>query len=87
MIAASASVNVMIVTKPVDVRKGADGLPALAREQLRHDRTDENLQINSMDAGFKCQEWRHRRTSALWPSNMFHVVDNRLLVNFLSLTG
>ena len=37
MIAASASVKVMVATKPVDFRKGADGLAALVREQLRHD--------------------------------------------------
>ena len=37
MIAASAGVKVMVATKPVDFRKGADGLDALVREQLRHD--------------------------------------------------
>ena len=38
MIAASAGVKVMVATRPVDFRKGADGLAALVREQLRHDR-------------------------------------------------
>jgi transposase len=37
MIAASAGVKVMVATKPVDFRKGADGLAALVREQLRDD--------------------------------------------------
>jgi transposase len=37
MIAASAGVKIMVATKPVDFRKGADGLAALVREQLRHD--------------------------------------------------
>ena len=37
MIAASAGVKVMVATKPVDFRNGADGLAALVREQLRHD--------------------------------------------------
>ncbi|MCA6112486.1 IS66 family insertion sequence element accessory protein TnpB [Bradyrhizobium cenepequi] len=37
VIAASAGVKVMVATKPVDFRKGADGLAALVREQLRHD--------------------------------------------------
>jgi transposase len=37
MIAASAGVKVMVATRPVDFRKGADGLAALVREQLRHD--------------------------------------------------
>ena len=37
MIATSAGVKVMVATKPVDFRKGCDGLAALVREQLRHD--------------------------------------------------
>ena len=37
MIAASAGVKVMVATRPVDLRRGADGLAALVREQLRHD--------------------------------------------------
>jgi transposase len=37
MIAASAGVKIMVATKPVDFRKGADGLAALMHEQLRHD--------------------------------------------------
>jgi transposase len=37
MIAASAGVKVMVATRPVDFRRGADGLAALVREQLRHD--------------------------------------------------
>ena len=37
MIAASAGVKVLVATKPVDFRKGAEGLVALVREQLRHD--------------------------------------------------
>jgi transposase len=37
MIAASAGVKIMVATKPVDFRKGADGLVALVREQLCHD--------------------------------------------------
>jgi transposase len=35
MIAASVGVKVMVATKPVDFRKGADGLAA--RERLRQD--------------------------------------------------
>ncbi|WP_157083550.1 IS66 family insertion sequence element accessory protein TnpB [Bradyrhizobium manausense] len=37
MIGAPAGVKVMVATQPVDFRKGADGLAALVREQLRHD--------------------------------------------------
>ena len=37
MIAVAAGIRVLIATKPVDFRKGADGLVALVREQLCHD--------------------------------------------------
>jgi transposase len=31
--------RVLVATKPVDFRRGADSLAALVREQLRHDRS------------------------------------------------
>jgi transposase len=37
MIAASATIKVLVATKPVDFRRGADSLAALVREQLGHD--------------------------------------------------
>jgi transposase len=37
MIAVPAGMQVLVATKPVDFRKGADGLVALVREQLRLD--------------------------------------------------
>ena len=37
MIAVPAGVRVLVATKPVDFRRGADGLAALVREQLEHD--------------------------------------------------
>lgn len=37
MIAVTAGVRVMVATKPVDFRRGADGLVALVRETLRRD--------------------------------------------------
>ena len=37
MIAVPAGVKVLVATKPVDFRKGADGLVALVREVLGHD--------------------------------------------------
>jgi transposase len=37
MIAVPAGIRVLVATKPVDFRKGADGLVALVRELLRHD--------------------------------------------------
>ena len=37
MIAVPAGMRVLVATKPVDFRRGADGLVALVRETLRHD--------------------------------------------------
>ena len=37
MIGLPPGIRVMVATKPVDFRKGADGLAALVREQLRQD--------------------------------------------------
>jgi transposase len=37
MITASANIKVLVATKPVDFRRGADGLAALVREQLGRD--------------------------------------------------
>jgi transposase len=37
MIAVPAGMRVLVATKPVDFRKGADGLVALVRERLGHD--------------------------------------------------
>jgi transposase len=37
MIAVAAGIRVLVATKPVDFRKGADGLVALVRETLGHD--------------------------------------------------
>jgi transposase len=37
MIAAAAGVKVLVATKPVDFRRGADSLAAVVREQLQHD--------------------------------------------------
>jgi len=37
MIAVPAGIRVLVATKPVDFRKGAEGLVALVRELLRHD--------------------------------------------------
>jgi transposase len=37
MIAVPASIRVLVATKPVDFRRGADSLVALAREKIAHD--------------------------------------------------
>ena len=45
MIAVAAGVKVLVATKPVDFRKGADGLVALVREALGHDPFSETIFI------------------------------------------
>ena len=37
MITVPAGIRVLVATKPVDFRRGAESLAALVREQLRHD--------------------------------------------------
>ena len=37
MIAMPAGIRVLVATKPVDFRRGADSLVSLVREQLQHD--------------------------------------------------
>ena len=37
MISVPAGMRILVATKPVDFRRGADSLAALVREQLRHD--------------------------------------------------
>jgi transposase len=37
MITVPAGIRVLVATKPVDFRRGADSLVALVREQLKHD--------------------------------------------------
>src|SRR6516165_1389264 len=37
MLTVSSGIRVLVATRPVDFRKGCDGLAALVREQLRHD--------------------------------------------------
>jgi transposase len=37
MIAAPAGIKVLVATRPVDFRRGADSLAAVVREQLKHD--------------------------------------------------
>src|SRR3954451_5036949 len=45
MIAVAAGVKVLVATKPVEFRKGADGLVALVREALGHDPFSETIYI------------------------------------------
>ena len=79
MIAASAGAKVMVATKPVDFRKGADGLAALVREQLLHDpfsgaifvfrsKRAERLKILAWDGSGLVLMWNRLEHNAFrWP--------------------
>src|SRR6201985_884886 len=79
MISASAGVKVMVATKPVDFRKGADGLAALVREQLEHDpfsgtififrsKRADRLKIMSWDGSGLVLLWKRLEQGAFrWP--------------------
>jgi transposase len=79
MIAASAGVKIMVATKPVDFRKGADGLVALVREQLCHDpfagtifvfrsKRADRLKILAWDGSGLVLLWKRLEHSAFrWP--------------------
>ena len=70
MIAASAGVKVMVATKPVDFRKGADGLAALVREQLRHDPFSGTIFVfrSKRADRLKILAWDGSGLEAPWPS-------------------
>jgi hypothetical protein len=71
MITAPAGVKVLVATKPVDFRKGADGLVALVREQIQHDpfcgaifiasRPFEDSGVGRVRAGFAMEATGARR--------------------------
>jgi transposase len=79
MIAASAGVKIMVATKPVDFRQGADGLVALVREQLCHDpfagtifvfrsKRADRLKILAWDGSGLVLLWKRLEHSAFrWP--------------------
>ena len=79
MIAASAGVKIMVATKPVDFRKGADGLVALVREQLGDDpfsgtifvfrsKRADRLKILAWDGSGLILLWKRLEQSAFrWP--------------------
>ena len=47
MIAVPAGVRVLVATKPIDFRRGGDGLAALIREVLGHDRSNVRKILNT----------------------------------------
>jgi transposase len=79
MMTVPAGVRVLIATKPVDFRKGADGLVALVRETLREDpfsgvvvifrsKRADRLKIVTWDGSGLVLVWRRLEQSAFrWP--------------------
>ncbi len=79
MIAAPTGVKVLVATKPVDFRKGAEGLVALVREQLRHDpfcgtififrsRRADRLKVITWDGSGLVLLWKRLEQGAFrWP--------------------
>ena len=63
MIAVAAGVKVLVATKPVDFRKGADGLVALVREALRHDPFSETIFIFRSK---RADRWPASRSLLAW---------------------
>jgi hypothetical protein len=60
MIAVPAGVRVLVATKPVDFRRGADRLAALVGEQLRTNVTA-NSAVSAASFGFRRGSWRRSR--------------------------
>jgi transposase len=79
MIAVPTGVRILVATKPVDFRKGADGLIALVRETLREDpfsgvvvifrsKRADRLKIVTWDGSGLVLVWKRLEHSAFrWP--------------------
>jgi transposase len=79
MIAFSAGMQVMVATKPIDFRKGADGLVALVSETLGHDpfsgtifvfrsKRADRIKIVAWDGSGLVLFWKRLEQSAFrWP--------------------
>jgi transposase len=79
MIAVPAGVRVLVATRPVDFRRGADSLAALVREQLQHDpfsgmififraKRADRLKILAWDGSGLVLFWKRlERNSFRWP--------------------
>jgi len=68
MIAAATGVKVLVATKPVDFRKGANGPAALVQEQLRHDPFSDTIFIFSSKRAdrLKILAWNGSGPMLLW---------------------
>jgi hypothetical protein len=65
MIAVPAGMRVLVATKPIDFRKGADGLVALVRETLGHDPFSGTIFVfRAKRADEECREAPARTESA-----------------------
>ena len=79
MIAAPSTVKVLVATRPVDFRKGADGLAAMVREQIGHDpfsgtififrsKRADRLKILAWDGSGLVRMWKRLEQGAFrWP--------------------
>jgi len=79
MISVPAGIRILVATKPVDFRRGADSLAALVREQLRHDpfsgtlfifrsKRADRLKILAWDGSCLMLVWKRLEQGAFrWP--------------------
>ena len=85
MIAVPAGIRVLVATKPVDFRRGADSLAALVREQLQHDpfsgtiyifrsKRADRLKILAWDGSGLVLFWKRLEQGAFrWPPRRHYV--------------
>ena len=72
MIAVAAGVKVLVATKPVDFRKGADGLVALVREALGRDPFSRTIFIfrSKRADRLKILAWDGSGMGRVWPGSV-----------------
>lgn len=95
MIAAPAGIKILVATRPVDFRRGADGLAALVCEQLQHDpfggtlfvfrsKRADRLKIIAWDGSGLVMFWKRLEQGAFrWPP----VSDGVMRLSALQLTA
>ena len=86
MIAVAAGVKVLVATKPVDFRKGGDGLMALVRETLGQDPFSGTIFVfrakraDRVKMGLQEIEWVLSATSERWEHACEHLEPQIFLV-------